>query len=48
MATPDPADWVTRAADDAVRHHERTGADGPVTCSSGHLPVRARAPGEPA
>jgi len=38
MATPDPADWVTRAADDAVRHHERTGADGPVTCSSGISP----------
>ena len=38
MATPDPSDWVTRAADDAVRHHERTGADGPVTCSSGISP----------
>ena len=38
MATPDPADWVTRAADDAVRHHERTGVDGPVTCSSGISP----------
>jgi lysyl-tRNA synthetase class 1 len=38
MATPDPADWVTRAADDAVRHHERTGADGPETCSSGISP----------
>ena len=38
MATQDPVDWVTRAADDAVRHHERTGADGPVTCSSGISP----------
>jgi lysyl-tRNA synthetase, class I len=33
-----PHDWVTRAADDAVRHHERSGADGPVTCSSGASP----------
>jgi lysyl-tRNA synthetase, class I len=31
-------DWVTRAADDAVRHHEQTGYDGPVTCSSGASP----------
>jgi lysyl-tRNA synthetase, class I len=38
MATQDPVDWVTRAADDALRHHERTGADGPVTCSSGISP----------
>ncbi len=38
MATADPVDWVTRAADDAVRHHERSGADGPVTCSSGVSP----------
>jgi lysyl-tRNA synthetase class 1 len=38
MATKEPVDWVTRAADDAVRHHERTGADGPVTCSSGASP----------
>ncbi len=38
MATQDPVDWVTRAADDAVRHHERTGAEGPVTCSSGISP----------
>src|SRR4051794_14147801 len=34
----EPHDWVTRAADDAVRHHERTGAEGPVTCSSGASP----------
>src|SRR3954468_1388046 len=34
----EPHDWVTRAADDAVRHHEKTGADGPVTCSSGASP----------
>ena len=38
MTTQDPVDWVTRAADDAVRHHERTGAAGPVTCSSGISP----------
>jgi lysyl-tRNA synthetase class 1 len=38
MPTQDPVDWVTRAADDALRHHERTGADGPVTCSSGISP----------
>ncbi|MGA8248418.1 MAG: lysine--tRNA ligase [Nocardioides sp.] len=38
MATKDPEDWVTRAADDAVRHHEQTGVDGPVTCSSGISP----------
>lgn len=34
----EPHDWVTRAADDAIRHHEKTGADGPVTCSSGISP----------
>jgi lysyl-tRNA synthetase, class I len=34
----EPHDWVTRAADDAIRHHEQTGADGPVTCSSGISP----------
>jgi lysyl-tRNA synthetase class 1 len=33
-----PQDWVTRAADDAIRHHEKTGAPGPVTCSSGISP----------
>ncbi len=38
MPTQDHVDWVTRAADDALRHHERTGADGPVTCSSGISP----------
>src|SRR4051794_28109065 len=38
MATQEPVDWVTRAADEAVRHHERTGAAGPVTCSSGISP----------
>jgi lysyl-tRNA synthetase class 1 len=38
MATKEPVDWVTRAADDAVRHHEQTGVDGPVTCSSGISP----------
>jgi lysyl-tRNA synthetase class 1 len=34
----EPHDWVTRAADDAIRHHEQTGASGPVTCSSGASP----------
>jgi len=34
----EPQDWVTRAADDAVRHHERSGVSGPVTCSSGISP----------
>jgi lysyl-tRNA synthetase class 1 len=34
----EPHDWVTRAADDAIRHHEQTGATGPVTCSSGISP----------
>jgi lysyl-tRNA synthetase, class I len=34
----EPHDWVTRAADDAIRHHERSGASGPVTCSSGASP----------
>jgi lysyl-tRNA synthetase class 1 len=34
----EPQDWVTRAADDAIRHHEKTGASGPVTCSSGISP----------
>jgi lysyl-tRNA synthetase class 1 len=38
MAKQDPVDWVTRAADDAIRHHERTGSTGPVTCSSGASP----------
>jgi lysyl-tRNA synthetase, class I len=33
-----PQDWVTRAADDAIRHHEQSGASGPVTCSSGISP----------
>ncbi len=33
-----PHDWVTRAADDAIRHHEKSGAAGPVTCSSGISP----------
>jgi len=39
-ATPKgaPHDWVTRAADDAIRHHEKSGAPGPVTCSSGASP----------
>jgi lysyl-tRNA synthetase class 1 len=39
-ATPkgEPRDWVTRAADDAIRHHEKSGASGPVTCSSGISP----------
>ncbi|MGC4110378.1 MAG: lysine--tRNA ligase [Nocardioides sp.] len=36
--TSAPQDWVTRAADDAIAHHEKTGASGPVTCSSGASP----------
>jgi lysyl-tRNA synthetase, class I len=36
--TGEPHDWVTRAADDAIRHHQKTGASGPVTCSSGISP----------
>ncbi|MFT4288077.1 lysine--tRNA ligase [Nocardioides sp.] len=36
---PEPTDWVTRAADDAVRHWERVGAkDRPVTVASGASP----------
>ena len=38
MATQDPVDWVTRAADDAIRHHEQHRRPGPVTCSSGISP----------
>jgi lysyl-tRNA synthetase class 1 len=34
----EPHDWVTRAADEAIRHHEKSGASGPVTCSSGASP----------
>jgi lysyl-tRNA synthetase class 1 len=34
----EPHDWVTRAADDAIAHHEKSGASGPVTCSSGISP----------
>ena len=34
----EPHDWVTRAAYDAIRHHEKSGASGPVTCSSGISP----------
>src|SRR3954447_26274213 len=34
----EPHDWVTRAADDAIRHHEKTGAEDPVTGSSGASP----------
>ena len=44
----EPHDWVTRAADDAIRHHEKTGAAGPVTCSSGISPVGPGPPGQPA
>ncbi|MFT4262166.1 MAG: lysine--tRNA ligase [Nocardioides sp.] len=34
-----PTDWVTRAADDALRHHERAGDPGkPVTVASGASP----------
>ena len=35
----EPTDWVTRAADDAIRHHEQAGAEGkPVTVASGASP----------
>ncbi|MCD6638477.1 MAG: lysine--tRNA ligase [Nocardioides sp.] len=35
----DPVDWVTRAADDAVRHAgEGAGVDKPITCASGASP----------
>ena len=38
----DPVDWVTRAADDAVRHAEQARADGHrrdvITCASGASP----------
>jgi lysyl-tRNA synthetase class 1 len=33
-----PTDWVTRAADDAIRHAERLGADRVITCASGASP----------
>ena len=34
-----PSDWVTRAADDALRHaHEGAREDALVTCSSGASP----------
>lgn len=37
--TGDPVDWVTRAADDAVRHAgEGAGVDAPITCASGASP----------
>ncbi len=44
----EPHDWVTRAADDAIRHHEKTGASGPVTCSSGISPSGPIHLGQPA
>ena len=35
----EPHDWVTRAADDAIRHaHETGGADRRITCASGASP----------
>ena len=40
-----PTDWVTRAADDAIRHAGRPTAPAPgpvITCASGRQPVRAR------
>jgi lysyl-tRNA synthetase, class I len=33
-----PTDWVTRAADDAIRHAERLGTDRVITCASGASP----------
>lgn len=39
QAQGDPTDWVTRAADDAIRHaQERHGADHVITCASGASP----------
>lgn len=39
-AQQDPADWVTRAADDAIRHAEESGSssDRLITCASGASP----------
>lgn len=34
----DAVDWVTRAADDAIRHHERHGRGDVITCASGASP----------
>ena len=33
-----PTDWVTRAADDAIRHAERLGTERVITCASGASP----------
>lgn len=33
-----PTDWVTRTADDAIRHAERLGTDRLITCASGASP----------
>ena len=41
----DPIDWVTRAADDAIRH---AGEGNPVTVASGASPERPDPPGQPA
>ncbi len=35
---PEPTDWVTRAADDTVRHHEKFGTGDLITCASGASP----------
>ena len=34
----EPADWVTRAADEAIRHHEKHGSGDLITCASGASP----------
>lgn len=34
----EPTDWVTRAADEAVRHHEKFGTGDLITCASGASP----------
>ena len=34
----EPTDWVTRAADDAIRHHEKFGTGDLITCASGASP----------
>ena len=33
-----PTDWLTRAADDAIRHAQRLGSDRLITCASGASP----------
>ncbi len=45
----EPHDWVTRAADDAIRHaHDLYGADHVITCASGASPSGPIHLGQPA